>query len=156
MPSLKPFPRGSPNDVVVVRSEVWNRLVEAVERLDKLSVAPPLQMVRSPVGYALSLSASFQAEAVVPCILIQNGGANGTASSIPGWTYDAYSINVSRGSPTGKLVSAGAPMVGRGSDASFGAVNPAYWGLLAYPVNMTNPQIYIAFEYPQVVACTSP
>ena len=132
------------------------RLVDGINRLQIVQpISGNVQVSQNPQGTGIffpnggsSLSPGYFVA------LVQNGGTNGTASSIPAWTYDVYDWTVNRASPTGQILEMVAPIAGRGADASYGAVNAALWGLLVN--SSTGPQLAIAFEYPQVVACTSP
>jgi len=52
---MSKLPRAPGSAPVVIDPRVWNELVLEVERLGRLSVAPPLQVSDGPAGRALSL-----------------------------------------------------------------------------------------------------
>lgn len=52
---MRKFPRTN-EDMVVIQGKIWNALVDEVERLGRLVVAPPLRLQNVAGGMVLSLS----------------------------------------------------------------------------------------------------
>ena len=51
------FPRPA-DDVGVIEDALWTRVLETVERLDKLSVSPPLSLHDTPAGKVITVNAA--------------------------------------------------------------------------------------------------
>ncbi len=72
---MKPYPRAnqSQGDAVTLSVDLYNRMVEDIERLDRLSVAPPLTMISGPGGATIGMSQS-PASVVVAIVGAETGG----------------------------------------------------------------------------------
>lgn len=80
---MRPFPRAI-DDPTLLSRDVWNRLVETVEMLGRLAVAPPLELAESAAGRTLSLRPSAPSAVVVKITASAAGGGAYTGRVLTG------------------------------------------------------------------------
>jgi len=74
-------------------NEAFDRLVEEVARLDRLSVAAPLRLCNGPGGKTLSIAMPRKIPGLLFVVnLTQNSGANGTNTTAATWTYNVTDL----------------------------------------------------------------
>lgn len=75
-------------------NEAFDRLVEEVARLDRLSVAAPLRLGNGPGGKTLSIAMPKKIPGLLFVVnLTQAGGANGNKTTAATWTYNVSDLN---------------------------------------------------------------
>jgi hypothetical protein len=83
---MKPYPRAniSEGDGVTLSADLYNRMVEDIERLDRLAVMPPLSMTSGGSGATISLNAQPRELVLVAIIGTETGGGRYQGSILYG------------------------------------------------------------------------
>jgi hypothetical protein len=83
---LKPYPRAniSEGDGVTLSADLYNRIVEDIERFDRLSVMPPLFMTGGASGTTLGFQATPPELVLVGIIGAETGGGRYSGSILYG------------------------------------------------------------------------
>jgi hypothetical protein len=99
---LKPYPRAniSEGDAVTLSPDLYNRIVEDLERLDRLSVMPPLYMTGGGSGTTIGLHATPGELVLVAIIGTETGGGRYQGSIFYGTSTGNTSNNFQLQTPS--------------------------------------------------------
>ena len=92
---MKPYPRAniSEADGVTLSPDLYNRIVEDIERLDRLSVMPPLFMTGGASGTTIGFQSTPAELALVAVIGTETGGGRYQGSILYGTSTGNTSNN---------------------------------------------------------------
>jgi len=89
---LKPYPRAniSEGDGITLSPELYNRIIEDIERLDRMAVMPPLFMTSGGSGSTIGLNLSPAELVLVAIIGAETGGGKYQGSIFYGKKHGQY------------------------------------------------------------------
>ena len=71
---MTPLPRAAPGSVVSLDGDLYNFIADQLQRLDKWTVQPPLNLQQTPAGNLLSMAPSSSELVLVAILGTETGG----------------------------------------------------------------------------------